>query len=223
MRSVLSNPASTLPLLCPYCLLLIGDQLVNGSNDRNWGHRCADHFCNDSKVASLRRFCFNSSFCLTKCRRQGTLGSLFLFLSWYRIEITHVSNRLDISWYFFLFDSIFAGRTDMTCFLPPKRATPVLVPATVHYSRNFHAPIFKRVTVVNTVSVVFLPPPLKITCKPWEWHKEAKKFLISNVFYITRRISLWKLLNFVTNNNIYDPSSLKIIKPVKSSLKSSFL
>ncbi|KYN23308.1 hypothetical protein ALC57_04181 [Trachymyrmex cornetzi] len=51
----------------------------------------------------------------------------------------------------------------MTCFLPSKRATPVLVPATVHYSRNFHAPIFKRVTVVNTVSVVFLPPPLKIT------------------------------------------------------------
>ncbi|EGI69208.1 hypothetical protein G5I_01972 [Acromyrmex echinatior] len=42
----------------------------------------------------------------------------------------------------------------MTCFLPSKRATPVLVPATVHYSRNFHAPIFKRVTVVNTVSVI---------------------------------------------------------------------
>ncbi|KYM79528.1 hypothetical protein ALC53_09967 [Atta colombica] len=42
----------------------------------------------------------------------------------------------------------------MTCFLPSKRATPVLVPATVHYSRNFQAPIFKRVTVVNTVSVI---------------------------------------------------------------------
>ncbi|EZA53207.1 hypothetical protein X777_06286 [Ooceraea biroi] len=54
----------------------------------------------------------------------------------------------------------------MTCFLPPKRTAPVLVPAMVHYSRNFHAPIFKRVTVVNTVSVVFLPPPLKITFKP---------------------------------------------------------
>ncbi|KYM98223.1 hypothetical protein ALC62_11073 [Cyphomyrmex costatus] len=56
----------------------------------------------------------------------------------------------------------------MTCFLPSKRATPVLVPATVHYSRNFHTPIFKRVTVVNTVSVVFLPPPLKITSKSSE-------------------------------------------------------
>lgn len=52
--------------LYPHCLLLIGDQLVNGSNGRNWGHRCAHRFCSDSEGASLRCFYLNSSFCLTK-------------------------------------------------------------------------------------------------------------------------------------------------------------
>lgn len=55
----------------------------------------------------------------------------------------------------------------MTCPLPPKAAAPALTPPMAsYYSRNFHLPIFKRVTVVNTFSVVILPAPLKIVAKP---------------------------------------------------------
>jgi len=106
----------------------------------------------------------------------------------------------------------------MTCFLPSKRATPVLVPATVHYSRNFQAPIFKRVTVVNTVSVVFLPPPLKITSKPWERCREVKKFLISMCFILLREFHCES--HFLTNNIICDlPSySLHLWKIISKSL-----
>lgn len=51
----------------------------------------------------------------------------------------------------------------MTCPLPSKGAAPVVMPAVAsYYSRNFHLPIFKHVTIVNTVSVVFLPSPIKI-------------------------------------------------------------
>lgn len=54
----------------------------------------------------------------------------------------------------------------MTCPLPPKGPTPVVVPTVAnYYSRNTHLPIFKRVTIVNTVSVIFLPTPLKIVAK----------------------------------------------------------
>lgn len=55
----------------------------------------------------------------------------------------------------------------MTCPLPLKNA--VAVPVETHsYSRNIYLPVFKRVNVVNTVSIVFLPSPLKIVSKMWE-------------------------------------------------------
>lgn len=54
-------------------------------------------------------------------------------------------------------------KSKMTCPVRPNRVpAPVIVPTVSYYSRNFHAPIFKTVTVVNTVTVVILPAPLKI-------------------------------------------------------------
>lgn len=56
------------------------------------------------------------------------------------------------------------SRGVMTCPVRPNRASaPVVqVPTATQYSRSFHAPVFRTVTVVSTVTVVILPAPLKI-------------------------------------------------------------
>lgn len=58
---------------------------------------------------------------------------------------------------------LFGRRRKMTCPVRPSRGpAPVVVPSVAHYTRNFHAPVFKTVSVVSTVTVVILPAPLKI-------------------------------------------------------------
>lgn len=77
----------------------------------------------------------------------------------------------------------------MTCPLPLKNA--VAVPVETHsYSRNIYLPVFKRVNVVNTVSIVFLPSPLKIVSKMWELEDNEEIGDIYLFFFFLRRIVL---------------------------------
>lgn len=98
--------------------------------------------------------------------------------------VTLVANRLT-RFSRFLHEASFV----MTCPLPLKNA--VAVPVETHsYSRNIYLPVFKRVNVVNTVSIVFLPSPLKIVSKMWELEDNEEIGDIYLFFFFLRRIVL---------------------------------
>lgn len=121
----------------------------------NWGQCCLDS-ASLWKPLYSRETPFRSSI-LPLARRP--IESINYFLS---IQILYnlceKKNRK--------FSKFFGIFGKMTCPQPPSHKTALIsIPIVSYFSRNFHAPIFKTVTITNTVSVVFLPTPLKIVPK----------------------------------------------------------
>lgn len=109
----------------------------------------------------------------------------------------------------------------MTCFAPPNhRNRTVVVPNAIRYSTNFHAPIFKRVTIVSTACISHHPPPIKIVIERIEskitnvWNLKSVKikifFIIKNYlqalfycFVLDTQLNMSYMILFVMSHELF--------------------